>query len=106
MQEGQWEDALSVVQTLREEIVEDGGWQEKSVEEAGTTVTRMRDMGGVGERAGYDNAKLWTASKGPYEQCNEWKVKREKEAPRKWQAPYERKVTLQELAERNVNRMF
>ena len=106
MQEVQWEDALSLVRKLGETTVEEAGGREKSVEEAGTTLIRMKDMGGVGDRAGFDNAKLWTLDKGPFEQCNEWKAKRERKEPRKWQAPYDQRITLQEVAGRDVDRLF
>ena len=106
MQEEQWKDALQVVEKLGERAAADTGGQEKSVEEMGVALIRMNDMGGVGDRAGFDNAKLWTVGKGAHGECNEWRVKREREEPRKWQAPYDRKITLQELAGRDIERLF
>ena len=81
-----------------------GGGKPEAIQEQGRTVARLRDMTQQPEWKNFDNTKMWIVGENESEDRMpmEIKLREEKRAKRRWQEPYERKVTLEELAKEHA----
>ena len=84
-----------------------GAGEEKTISEYGSTIVRMHDMVGIGGRLNYENTRLWDVNwAGEGNRSLLQKVQKERQAPRVWQEPFDSKLTLDTLAERDVWTLF
>jgi hypothetical protein len=107
IEDQQWEDAVEVARKLRSMYAVKGAGEEKTISEYGSTIVRMHDMVGIGGRLNYENTRLWDVNwAGEGNKSLLQKVQRERQAPRAWQEPFDSKLTLDTLAERDVWTLF
>ena len=102
--EPQWQAAMEVANKLKGMIEVDGGGKPEAIEDKGVTVVRLRDMMQHPDRKNFDNTRIWVVGEDQSEDQRpmEIKIAEEKEATRKWQEPYERKLTLDELVKEDA----
>ena len=104
LKQQQWEDALEVVEQISRMEEEKRIARGESIVEKGKTIGRLQDNVRMSERRNFDNTKNWIVGDDAKndKRATKQKIKEEKEAKRRWQEPYERKITLDGLMEEGL----
>ena len=81
----------------------EAGGRPEAIQDKGRTVGRLREVWNH-ERKNFDNTKMWVVGVDQSEEQKptEIKIAEEKKAIRKWQEPYESRLTLDEMAKEDA----